>query len=242
MLIYPPVVRTLREVRRERTEFIPRFFERSPWFSPIVRAASTFAEEADWPEVDSLGRAFASEPPVRFVPAAPKRRGPRGRRAAPRPKAELYDAWITRRREVPTRPRSWHDYLNALVWATFPRAKLALHERQHRAVEAWVPDGAERLPNARTRELDALALIDEGGVVRLESPGESATLVFGHALYEGLVLENRSMIARAVVLDVDAVPEGVMAQADVVDLALAAALTDPMRLRVPEELPRARLT
>jgi hypothetical protein len=234
-------VQTLRAIRRHKTEFDPRFFERSPHFAPIARAARLFAERADWPDPHELTRAFEGEPPVRFVSAPPAPRRTRSKERA-RARDALYDAVIVRERAVPTRPRMWHDLLNALVWATFPRAKLALHERQHRAIEAWIPPGATRLPNARTRELDMLALIDEGGVLSLEAPsGASATIVFGHALYEGLVLDNRAMIARSVVLAVAALPDGVEPRVALADTELAAALSTPGRLTDPDDLPRARL-
>jgi hypothetical protein len=234
-------VQTLRAIRRDKTEFDPRFFERSPHFAPIARAARVFAACADWPEPPELGRAFACEPPVRFVTAPPAAARKRNKERA-RARDALYDAVIVKERAVPTRPRMWHDLLNALVWATFPRAKLALHERQHRAIEAWIPPGATRLPNARTRELDMLALIDEGGVLSLAAPGASeARLVFGHALYEGLVLDSRAMIARSVVLEVAEIPEGVEGRVALADRALAAALSTEGRLSDPDDLPRVRL-
>jgi hypothetical protein len=120
--------------------------------------------------------------------------------------ARLYDARIVRDRCVPTRPRSWHDFLNALVWATFPRAKRALHERQHRALAERIPAGATTLPSTRSREHDALALIDEGGVVLLEDGRAKETVVFGHAVYEGLVLGRGPATTCAVHAHVDAVP------------------------------------
>ena len=140
-------------------------------------------------------------------------------------RAELYDARIVNDRVVPTRPRMWHDFLNSLVWLTFPKAKLALHRRQHAAIERWIPPGATQLPNARTREQDALALIDEGGVLLVEG----RTMFFGHALYEGLVFGQLAMISRGVALS------GTVAEADV---ELAALLDDAARFQSPEELPR----
>ncbi|MBX3190690.1 MAG: DUF3025 domain-containing protein [Labilithrix sp.] len=230
-------MRTLRQARIEQTAFLPRFFEASELFAPIARAARTFARHDDWPRVEDYGLAFAAPPPVRFVAAAPR---PRRRRGAPLVASpdDRYDAKIALRREVSTRARSWHDFLNALVWASFPRAKLALHTRQHRAIGAWAPPGTARLPNARTRELDALALIDEGAVIVLRDATEERSAIFGHALYEGLVLENRSMIARAVVFDAPALPRTLEDLVAAADEALAAALSDPAQLAHPEELPR----
>ena len=54
--------------------------------------------------------------------------------------------------------------------------------------------------------------------------------MFGHALFEGAVLDNRAMVARSVVLDVSP------AEADE---ALAAFVSDRERLRTPDDLPRA---
>src|SRR4030095_9673506 len=123
-----------------------------------VRAAAPFRSATDWPPVSSWIAAFGPRAaPVRFGAAQPR---PRRRRRAARV-GELYDASIVRLQVVPSRPRNWHDFLNALVWATFPRAKAALHERQHAAIAPRVAPGATRLPDRRTRELDALAMLDE---------------------------------------------------------------------------------
>jgi hypothetical protein len=218
----------LRVIRQDPdlARFDARFFEKSPHFLPIARAAETFADFADWPSVDDYDRLGA---PVRFVlqPPAPRRGLPEVRWAK-----DLYDARIVRG-EVPTRQGHWHDYLNALVWATFPLSKAALHARQHTVIESWLRDrGAvddegrfSKLPGSRTREHDALALIDEGGIVVLQDKD----VIFGHALYEGLVMGTRSMIARAIIA-----PAG---ERDP-DRALAARLALPLS---PEELPRRPL-
>jgi hypothetical protein len=200
-------VTTLRAIRRSQSAFDPLFFEKSPLFWPIVRAASAFvvpgAHACDWPEVASYTRVFEAEVPVRFEVAPPL---PRRHRRAPIDPGALYDARITEGGCVPTRERSWHDFLNALVWGTFPRSKWALHERQHRAIASRLAPAATRLPGARSRDHDALALIDEGGVVLLGAPGRQVGVIFGHALYEGLVLGVRAMAARVVELQVDAIP------------------------------------
>lgn len=236
----------LRHVRQERTAFDGRFFERHPDFWPIARAASCFADRVDWPDVAEYGVAFdrAGDPargaPVRFEPAPVRRRRPPG----PIVRADLYDATIVRRRVVPTRARMWHDYLNALVWATFPRAKLAFHERQHAAIERWIPDGATQLPNARTRELDALALVDEGGVLVLSDGERSVSMLFGHALFEGLVLGQPAMVARSVMLDAPGALAGACSHVELTrraDHHLSEMLRAARRVVSPEELPRLPL-
>lgn len=233
----------LRQIRAERSRFDGRFFEHHPDHWPIARAAAVFADREDWPDVAEYGLAFGStDPPVSFSLASP--RPPRRRRRdpeAPVARDRLYDAMISLRRVVPTRPRMWHDYLNALVWATFPRAKLALHRRQHAAIQRWLPEGAKQLPNARTRELDALALVDEGGILLLpERDGERRRIVFGHAIFEGLVLGQPAMVARVVTLRgeiADRAMEGESPTARA-DRLLAAMLDNPAEITRPEELAR----
>jgi hypothetical protein len=227
---------TLRARRAKAAAFEPRFFEASPLFWPIAGAARIFAGYADWPGAEALTRELEGRANVRFVPAAPRPR----RQRTPAETRPLYDARIVLERCVPTRERSWHDLLNALVWATFPRAKAALHERQLQALRARIVPGAMRLPATRSREHDATALIDEGGVVILHGPGGAAiSIVFGHALYEGIVLGVRAMIARAVVGQVPGIPEAAGERVAMADEVLEARLRDTEL--VPESLPRVSL-
>jgi hypothetical protein len=203
-----------------------RFYESDPRFWPITPAARRFADYPDWPAPEDL-----TAPGIRFV-AAPKPRRRRGPRTEARPPG--YDARIIGG-EVPTRPQSWHDFLNALVWATFPLSKHAYHTRQAAALRASVEPGALTLPNARTRELDALALLDEGGVLVLQqSPTKFLDLAFGHALYEHLVVGGPRITASALVFTVEALPER-EAAAELADRLLAERLGGPFG---PEALAR----
>jgi DUF3025 family protein len=69
-----------------------------------------------------------------------------------------YDLHIRDTGHIPTRPRSWHDFFNACIWARFPRAKLALHAAMLREFE-W------RSEAGRTRRQDWLTHFDECGVL-----------------------------------------------------------------------------
>jgi len=258
-------MRPLVAVRRA-APFDPDAVSRSPLCWPLRRALHALGPLVDFPEPAALDGVFDGKPPVRFVPAAPRPRRHRGGRVAPvvDPRA-LYDGRITLAREVPTRDRCWHDFMNALVWGTFPRAKYALHARQHRAVAARVEPGATALPPARTRELDALAILDEGGVVVLadeperlrerlklaqrgalreaRTHGGATAVVFGHAVYESLALGVRPAILGALVLPrkhVQAQNEASAIQR--IDDALARALGDPMDLRTPDDLARIEIS
>ncbi len=244
--------------------FDPYFLERSRLFWPIARAARAVLDplgvREGFPPVEAFGRVFEGDPPVRFALAPPRARR---RRPGPIDVSALYDARIVVERVVPTRARSWHDLMNAFVWGTFPRAKDALHARQHRAIAERIEPGARTLPASRTRELDALALLDEGGVVVLArdppalrealrtdggrsrgslgthvASGAAEAIVFGHAIYESLALGIAPVVVAAIVVgpsDEQAHPVGA------VDELLARALEDRGRLRTPEELTRVTL-
>jgi hypothetical protein len=200
----------------------PSFTRKSPLFWPIAPAAAALAHFDDWPAPSDLALLFSSHagpPPVLFEQAAPRpRRGPPG--AGPR-----YDARIALERVVPTRARSWHDLLNALVWATFPRAKLALHTRQHRMIEARLGED-RRLPGERTKQQDAVAMLDEGGVVFLRDPSASCAIVFGHAIYEGLACDGPADVRGAAhVAELDALPADARALVAAADRALTKLFT-----------------
>ena len=128
-----------------------------------------------------------------------------------------YEARIWATGEVETRPGSWHDFFNALVWLTFPRSKAVLNAR-HAAALA-VPSAG------RGRERDAMTHFDECGVVvlssdaslldlvrgfhwrelfwtqRAELSGALRCFVFGHATYEQLLAPFRGLTAKAVLYE-----------------------------------------
>jgi hypothetical protein len=121
-------------------------------------------------ELDALLRdrlAWPDSVALESQPDKKRRRRRRGQRESVARDA-LYEARIHEDRRIPTREASMHDLANALVWAAFPRSKRALVARQYAALVAQVPDVVvDRLPGARTKERDALAMLDEGGLVLL---------------------------------------------------------------------------
>jgi Protein of unknown function (DUF3025) len=237
---------------RRATAYDPGFVARSPLFWPIARAARLLAAFDDFPPPAALDGVFEGQPPVRFVCAAPRSR----RRDKPLDVRAMYDARITLDGCVPTRARCWHDLMNALVWGTFPLAKRALHARQHRAMAERIAEGARTLPPARTREQDALALVDEGGVVvlttdpdaveaqlragtgafrELIASGDAEAVIVGHAVYESLALGVAPAVVAALVLRRAPSAHDAVQQ---VDETLARAIVDERRLRTPDELCR----
>lgn len=71
---------------------------------------------------------------------------------------ESYEAAVAAGK-IPTREGSWHDTFNVLAFLTFPRSKAALHRRCLELQRAR----ARKPP--RSREEDALTLIDETAIV-----------------------------------------------------------------------------
>jgi hypothetical protein len=226
------------------------FATRSPLFWPLAGAAralhAAIAEGAGeaFPQPEVIDAALGARAGVRFERQRPVSR----RRRSPRDPASMYDTRI-KAGSVPTRPGSWHDLMNALVWATFPAAKRLLHERQHELVVPAAPGESARRP----RELDTLALLDEGGLVvvapdRFEDESvlaealqrhEATAIVFGHAIYEGFVLGRDVPLGSVVCVAGDAQSgrEALVAHAD---QALAAVIADRTQLLDPRGMLRLR--
>jgi hypothetical protein len=253
-----------------RLDWDPAFVGGHPAHRVLARAAACFVAAASWPDPstwrDALERGGLAAPlltdggaRVAFAPSPPKSKS--RRRRAPVEVARIYDEQIYVRGEVPSRVGSWHDYLNMLVWATFPSAKRALNARQRAALRAHVVDGAARIPGARTREQDALSMLDEGGVVILASresePSVSraieradaealsalvhtngaAVFAFGHALHEHLLSSTTAIRALAVHLVVEALPTTLDARVALADVELAHALSERRVLVGPTGAP-----
>jgi hypothetical protein len=161
-------------------------------FQLLLDKSERFIANSDFPDhaalnamATALDLKTASGLPLNFVAAKPKPRGPARRRHKA---TGDYEQRIFTLGEVSTRSRNWHDFFNALVWATFPRAKGACNARQI----------AARLPGiVRTREQDRLTMFDEGGIITVTDPHSqnSQHLIFGHAIYEAIVKGDTSMRA-----------------------------------------------
>jgi hypothetical protein len=239
-----------------------RFVRRSAWFWPIARAAGRIAGSSDWPRLGDLDALYAElaakigAPPLRFAANVRKQ----DKRARGRVVLDaLYDGRIALHGEVPTRERDWHDLFNALCFATFPRAKIALHRRQYQALQRRIGPDADAIPPTRTPEQDALTLFDEGGVVvaadahavraleragqhppasvleQLERAGHARVVPFGHALFEHLVEGLVCPGGGTRVLDLDPLPTDDSALLVAVDLGLCALLEDPGCFTSPRE-------
>lgn len=240
--------------------FRPRIYDESPWYWPIEPLLARFDALGRFPRPDELSALYRerSEPlglPALTFVAATKSRKKRPR-SEPVDPTELYEGRILERAEVPTRPDDWHDLFNALSFIVFPRAKRALHERQYRIMKARIGPTDRRLPNARTREQDALSLFDEGGIciaapralagamheiddqrLRVELDRQTVRVIpFGHALYEHLVARLPCPFGASHVVALSEPQLGEQSDAmllDDVDRALSTALADPDAFLLP---------
>jgi hypothetical protein len=251
-----------------RVSWDPGFIGRSPWLWPIARAAERLRGCAVWPtlaEFDALYLAEADAcgvPRLRFRYDAHPRRS---RSTQPIVHEDLYDGSISLLGQVPTRPENWHDLLNALCFATWPRSKVALHARQYRLLAQRLTSDAVRLPPARLPAQDALTLFDEGGVlIAADRPAAQAlraclaapltdTLIplireqrahvvpFGHALFEHMVEGIACPGATARIIAFDTQPPRGTALLHALDHALADKLGDPQEFLMPSKGRHLRL-
>jgi hypothetical protein len=228
--------------RRLRTPWNGRLARVHPIFWPLRRFAEPFVNEVDFPTVAAIDAHLAGHAQVRF-----REQAPRPRRSKHKTPSQPYDASIVLVGEVPTRARSWHDFMNALVWAAFPRAKRALHQHQHAFVttERLSGDPGRRLPAH-----DALAVLDEGGVIVVSDralpdekmldqavgDGSARAIVFGHAIFEAIAIDGPWPLVRAVPL---VLPDGLVDEQLVhaVDESLAAFLSRDSAPSRPQDLP-----
>jgi hypothetical protein len=124
--------------------------------------------------------------------------------------------------EVQTRPNNWHDFFNALVWLTFPKAKAAINRRHYLALL----NKADTSGSQRGKVRDMATLFDESGVVvvyanpaladmlcsfkwkelfwqhRAQTNATMGFFIFGHGLYEKGLQPYIGMTGQGLVLEV----------------------------------------
>ncbi len=116
--------------------------------------------------------------PVRFVPPG---------------KADIaYEHAVFDAGEVATRPENWHDFFNALVWASFPRAKAALNARHMHELALARAMGRK----ARGAVRDALTQFDECGMVVMGAAPELLDGLAHHAWSEVFWQSRAHLLAR----------------------------------------------
>lgn len=148
-----------------------------PWLGLLTQ------ELDDWPDVESLNQAIARQSPGFPWTFIKQEKVPNRARSKGMTSLSGYLHLVIEERKIPIRESLLHDLLNALSFVMFPMAKRALALRHRLESPAGIMPGQNR-----TRTQDLLTIFDEGGVIRLHSPGgRSRDVVFGHAIYEHLI-------------------------------------------------------
>ena len=213
------------------TEWDALFFDRSPAFEPFLPLSGFIPAFKNWPTFQQLNHLKAmmhadittcSGIPVQFVSqiSVGKNSEYSGNVAV-----RQYENRIYLTGEVPTRQDNWHDFFNALVWLTFPRAKAALNQIHFQSLHDNVRNKTEK----RGPRRDAATLFDESGVIVLSSRSEWITLLqqhawktvfwrhrasipasmrfilFGHALYEKMLNPYVGLTGKGIFFEVDEV-------------------------------------
>lgn len=249
-----------------RKEWVPRFAHTRPQLAPLRDACSFLDAQNDWPSLADLNHELARRrPTVATGLATTLVEQPMKRPGVP-PIDQLYDGRIYLRGEIPTRSRTWHDLFNVIGWLAFPQTKRAINQRQYEALVPWydsalLADGTRpKLPGARTREQDALAMVDEGGLLLLVDETHAQRLfelldqgthdelldlvrehalvpiVFGHAMHEHLMSSDAPVRALPIPLRCGAIPSSLERSIALADRLLAAALEDRASFRSPSRL------
>ena len=186
---------------------------RSPIEHPCWRGFRGFLnalDDRDFPQPPAL---------TRLLPDGLQSHGGQSLRFAP--SADIpgvpYEKHIFETGQISTRPESWHDLFNALVWCRLPALKAAMNATHYRCLE-------EESGGRRGAQRDALTLLDESGVIvtgshagvlealvardwrrafvgcRAAWAGEIQVLVCGHAILEKFLSPYKALTAHALYL------------------------------------------
>jgi hypothetical protein len=197
-----------------------RFFDvidwTRPWLAPLLPTVDRILRAEDWRRALNSAAATARLHnhrglPIRFIPQADL------------PAGTAYEAFISATGGVPTR-ENLHDFLNALVWLTFPEIKVRLNALQAAEITKFVaPSGADGSPDntKRGKLRDAATIFDENAALLVvRDQGLLAALrghrwrevfvtrraafwtdcevwLFGHALMEKLITPYKAITAHA---------------------------------------------
>ncbi len=193
-----------------------------PWMAPLLPLADIATKSSDWLHIfneasASLNICNHRGLPIKFVPQANL------------PPECPYETFISETGSVPTR-QNLHDFLNALMWLSYPKVKARLNELQ--AAEILKASIATKInhqvtKHARGRLRDAATIFDENAALMIvadESQIEALrehrwhqvfvqnrttfghtwdVNLFGHALMEKLVTPYKSITAHAFIVRVD---------------------------------------
>lgn len=181
-------------IHSERPQAVAPPFVAPDWEHPVFFGLSREIPQlltlTTWPGLEFFNQ-LASERNLRLPDGRPisfvhqPKKPSRWRRRKEAKVKTRYEELVLEQAIIPSRLASWHDFFNNISWLVFPQAKLALVERLAAANDNRTEYDIERA-QFRSREGDRLAMLDEGGLLKLTG-GSSRFLVFGHALQESFM-------------------------------------------------------
>ena len=213
-----------------------------PWLAPLRQLGEPLARRAGEEGLVAALNAAARRLPVSLA-------GGPLRFVAPSalPAGLAYETFIARTASVPTRA-NLHDFFNGLMWLTYPALKRHLNELQ--AQQLGLPATGPAATGRRGAVRDALTLFDENAawwqapsvlvdalrrrdwralfVTHRAAWREARLTLFGHALIDKLTRPRKAITAHVWV-----VPEGIEAQAWLLDALAPTCLAKRAHLPLP---------
>lgn len=207
------------------TDWNPQAMLESPVFAPlhpVLERLPVPSRNGGFPTLDDYNALVREQqPPIAVQSGTPLRFV--AQETGRLPFEAQYEPRCFLKGEVQTRADNWHDFFNALIWLTFPRAKAAINARHYASLMAAPEGGASQRGSKR----DMLTLLDESGVVVACADAELAGLLrdfqwkqlfwhqrarlnggmgfymFGHGLYEKALQPYVGMTGQGLILTVE---------------------------------------
>lgn len=203
-MVYPNLTRVEKIRAKEHSlttvrSWDAQFLSCSELFFPIMPYGQFFSNYSNWPSLEEFNQQKPANIKtwsglnLKFVLQ-------KGRRSSEGFES-LYEPRIFLQGEIRTRLENWHDFYNALIWFTFPKVKAALNMRQFIAFDEHADFPWKAPPKKRTREQDFLTIFDEGGCILAKVGEHAIPFVFGHAVYERMILGDRDISMSCFVIE-----------------------------------------
>jgi len=205
---------------KKQDQWNPSFFKQTPLFWPITPTLTeNIISSPSWPTLDQCNQLLSNNIPnknqkiITFVEQA----------STCHSFEEEYEPRIFLSGEVQTRLHNWHDFLQVLVWKTFPKTKALLNEIHYSAaIERY-----EKNDKQRSKKENFVTLFDECGSIIVSADKNILELVenfewnklfvenkvlfdnaidcitFGHAMYEKALSPYIGMTSHCLLLQVD---------------------------------------
>ncbi|MDO6695585.1 DUF3025 domain-containing protein [Aliiglaciecola sp. 3_MG-2023] len=107
-----------------------------------------------------------------------------------------YETIIFKNKVIPTRPNSWHDLFNGLIWLSFPNTKTLLNQ--------WhVEDIQAHGLTPRTQRRNQITLFDECGIILAVSDSQVCEYLANHQWQKVFIEDRHKWVNHCSMLDHD---------------------------------------